>query len=479
MAETPLAKQRDHRAAGRSLRCAVLCDGQHLHFGFSRLPGTGGPMEETSLAKGETADATALQVGRPAWGSGVRIDKPTKSKYRMNVVIASTTPGTPVLPGKMVDRGSRCVAESQDPPDSHPIFRLPQELWDEIIGYIGHDQAALSACSLTCRAWAAAFRPHLFHHLRLTARSLAHIQQILHSNRHLAKCTTRVTIDYEGDPSVLLQLRQHTVLAKVLSTLPNVTRLKLLSLAVTPSLIAALSTLSPHIRELIVGCLVAPSLEAYAQFIRAFPHLHELSLQGVLSLSTGRWFMSPTPLARLMHQLRFTRRWRRATDHLRGSSDGGCRGALYAILHNIPLSLGSLCVASPTWSFWDPPELEVLTFMNEHWLPVFLFAMDLTRMREITFLFSSPVVFDQMVRVLSSRLSLSELWELQSVVFVIGVAQPDRVEDYTADLELIREITPHLHAAGSLVLRIFWTSHAAEIGMYRCASDLGNVCIWR
>lgn len=99
-------------------------------------------------------------------------------------------------------------------------------------------------------------------------------------------------------------------------------------------------------------------------------------------------------------------------------------------------------------------KLEVLTFMNEHWLPVFLFAMDLTRMREITFLFSSPVVFDQMVRVLSSRLSLSELWELQSVVFVIGVAQPDRVEDYTADLELIREITPHLHAAGSLVLRV-------------------------
>ncbi|OSX66249.1 hypothetical protein POSPLADRAFT_1131102 [Postia placenta MAD-698-R-SB12] len=367
----------------------------------------------------------------------------------------------------MVDRGSRCGAEPQDAPDSHHILRLPQELWDEIIDYIDHDQAAFSACSLTCRAWAAAFRPHLFHHLRLTARSLPHIQQILHSNAHLAKYTTRVIIDYEGNPSVLSQLRQHTVLAKVLSTLPNVTRLKLLAMAVTPSLISALSTVSPRIRELRVGCLVATSLEAYAQFIRAFPHLRALSLKGVLSLLTGRWYMSPTPLARVMHQLRLTRSWQRATDSLRGSNAGGRRVALYAILQNIPRSLRSLCVASRAWSFWDPPgeyklllsatrllsdHLGVLTYMNEHWLPVFLFAINVTRIREISFLFS-PVLFDQMVRVLSSELSLSELWEVQSVTFVTGIAQPDRVEDYTADLE-IREIIPHLHAAGSLVLRV-------------------------
>ncbi|OSX67907.1 hypothetical protein POSPLADRAFT_1130422 [Postia placenta MAD-698-R-SB12] len=64
---------RNHRAAWRSPRRSVLCDGQHLHPAFSRSLGNGGSMGETSLAKGETVDDTALQVGRPAWGSGVRI----------------------------------------------------------------------------------------------------------------------------------------------------------------------------------------------------------------------------------------------------------------------------------------------------------------------------------------------------------------------------------------------------------------------
>ncbi|EED78659.1 predicted protein [Postia placenta Mad-698-R] len=498
--ESSLAKRRDYYVLGRSARAyGGNSTGETARpprggeaasvRGSMRRPtpslrvswslGTEGPMGETSLAKGETANTTTLQVGRPAWGSGVRIDKPTKSKYKMTIVVASTIPGTQALPGKTVDRESRCVAEPQDPPDSHPIFRLPQELWDEIIGYIGHDQAAFSACSLTCRAWAAAFRPHLFHHLRLTARSLPHIQQILHSNAHLAKYTTRVTIDYEGDPSVLSQLRQHTVLAKVLSTLPNVTQLKLLAMAVTPSLISALSTVSPRIRELRVGCLVATSLEAYAQFIRAFPHLRALSLKGVLSLLTGRWYMSPTPLARVMHQLRLTRNWQKATDRLRGGIFSDRRKALDAILQNTPRSLESLCLASRAWSIWDAPVFKFMTYMDEYWLPLFLSHTKMTSIREVSFHFYSAVEFDRTVRALSSLLSRSEFPQLQTVTFVIGIADTDRVEDHTADLELIREILPHLHAAGSLVLRILGASHAAEVGMYQCASDLEHVCIWR
>ncbi|KAF9805374.1 hypothetical protein IEO21_09077 [Rhodonia placenta] len=400
----------------------------------------------------------------------------------MNVVVASTTTGTPALPGKTVDRGSRCGAEPQDAPDSHHILRLPQELWDEIIDYIDHDQAAFSACSLTCRAWAAAFRPHLFHHLRLTARSLPHIQQILHSNAHLAKYTTRVIIDYEGNPSVLSQLRQHTVLANVLSTLPNVTQLKLLAMAVTPSLISALSTVSPHIRELRVGCLVATSLEAYVQFIRAFPHLRALSLKEISSLLKGHWDVYPTLLARVMHQRRLTYDWQRATDRLCAPGGGNHCTALDAILQNIPPSLESLCLESQAWSNFHVPvshrmdhtsvrslELRFMTPMDEYWSPVFLWHTRMTGIREISFHFYFPVdhYFERVVSTLSSMVLSLRLPQLQTVAFVIWTAQTDSVEDYTAYIELIRELLLHLHEAGSLVLRILWASHVAEIGMSR------------
>lgn len=78
----------------------------------------------------------------------------------------------------------------------------------------------------------------------------------------------------------------------------------------------------------------------------------------------------------------------------------------------------------------------------------------MTGIREISFHFYSAVEFDRTVRALSSLLSRSEFPQLQTVTFVIGIAHTDRVEDHTADLELIREILPHLHAAGSLVLRV-------------------------
>ncbi|KAF9807566.1 hypothetical protein IEO21_08149 [Rhodonia placenta] len=69
MEETPLAEQQDHCAAGRSPRCAVTCDGQHLRLELSRSLGIGGPVEETSLAEGETVSRP--WVRRSAWGGGI------------------------------------------------------------------------------------------------------------------------------------------------------------------------------------------------------------------------------------------------------------------------------------------------------------------------------------------------------------------------------------------------------------------------
>ncbi|EED83719.1 predicted protein [Postia placenta Mad-698-R] len=69
MEETPLAEQQDHCAAGRSPRCAVTCDGQHLQLGLSRSLGIGGPLGGTSLAEGETVSRP--WVRRSAWGGGV------------------------------------------------------------------------------------------------------------------------------------------------------------------------------------------------------------------------------------------------------------------------------------------------------------------------------------------------------------------------------------------------------------------------
>ncbi|EED78356.1 predicted protein [Postia placenta Mad-698-R] len=92
--ESSLAKRRDYCVLGRSARAyggnstgetARPPRGGEVASvrGSMRRPtpslrvswslGTEGPMGETSLAKGETANTTTLQVGRPAWGSGVRI----------------------------------------------------------------------------------------------------------------------------------------------------------------------------------------------------------------------------------------------------------------------------------------------------------------------------------------------------------------------------------------------------------------------
>ncbi|OCH84290.1 hypothetical protein OBBRIDRAFT_741816, partial [Obba rivulosa] len=40
--------------------------------------------------------------------------------------------------------------------------RLPPELTDTIIDFLHDDDAALRACSLTCRAWLRSSRTHLF-----------------------------------------------------------------------------------------------------------------------------------------------------------------------------------------------------------------------------------------------------------------------------------------------------------------------------
>lgn len=44
---------------------------------------------------------------------------------------------------------------------------LPPELCDQILDHLWDDRAALEACSLTCRAWLATTRIHLFHSICL------------------------------------------------------------------------------------------------------------------------------------------------------------------------------------------------------------------------------------------------------------------------------------------------------------------------
>lgn len=101
-------------------------------------------------------------------------------------------------------------------------------------------------------------------------------------------------------------------------------------------------------------------------------------------------------------------------------------------------------------------ELKFMTRVGVYWSSAFFCYTTMTGIREISFHFYIPVdvSFEGMVRSLSQMLSPLIFPQLQTVTFVIWIAQTDRVEDYTANLELICEILPDLHAAGSLVLRV-------------------------
>lgn len=88
-------------------------------------------------------------------------------------------------------------------------------------------------------------------------------------------------------------------------------------------------------------------------------------------------------------------------------------------------------------------ELRFMTPMDEYWSPVFLWHTRMTGIREISFHFYFPVdhYFERVVSTLSSMVLSLRLPQLQTVAFVIWTAQTDSVEDYTADLELIRVLT--------------------------------------
>lgn len=80
-----------------------------------------------------------------------------------------------------------------------PVF--PPELFDETLDHLWDDPKALSACSLTCRAWVPTTRLHLFRTVRLDSESsCTEFSALLQSTPAIARCVRKLTISaqYSG-----------------------------------------------------------------------------------------------------------------------------------------------------------------------------------------------------------------------------------------------------------------------------------------
>ncbi|KAI0714329.1 hypothetical protein C8T65DRAFT_738790 [Cerioporus squamosus] len=59
--------------------------------------------------------------------------------------------------------------------------RIPQEIYDEILANIRHDEDTLRSCSLVCHAWLPRARHHLFHSISLDPSSCSHFEALAQS----------------------------------------------------------------------------------------------------------------------------------------------------------------------------------------------------------------------------------------------------------------------------------------------------------
>lgn len=137
--------------------------------------------------------------------------------------------------------------------------RLPLELYDKILENLSTDLHALSACSLTCRAWVSIVRYYRFRQVSLVPSNLDSFRDLVQAHAEPANYVRTLSIDYTKKPgqSVLWQVQHVAVLSDIFDVLKFVETLCLNSLLITPSVLLALSKLhtvkeleinEPHLR---------------------------------------------------------------------------------------------------------------------------------------------------------------------------------------------------------------------------------------
>ncbi|EED79935.1 predicted protein [Postia placenta Mad-698-R] len=362
-------------------------------------------------------------------------------------------------------------------PNSHNPLWLPQELWYRIIENFDNDLCTLSNCSLTCRAWAAAFRPLLFRRLRVTDRNLRRVHSLLLANKQIGTHVRHLTFMDFQSWSGQWQQEQRKTLAFILSQFPQVTNLTLGVLVLTPSMLDTLAPLSPPVQFLTVGTLVGTTPDAFTRFIRAFSNLHMLSVEEDLYIHPeGKGLSSASVMERLMRTLgiAFTPPAQREPDwyqqaisslfwNLSHRTIRGDPRALAALLQDAAPSLTCLrldfrCLYDDTVVFgkMDNTSITCLEFWgvspyDKYWIPQFLSQVRTASIREVKFRdfpSGSSTRTTDLLRALEPVLSRAALPALQKVTFSVGVSSS--ATEHSLGCTSIQALLPHLDAEGLL-----------------------------
>ncbi|KAF7975683.1 hypothetical protein HWV62_8789 [Athelia sp. TMB] len=172
-----------------------------------------------------------------------------------------------------------------------PVF--PAELADIIIDFLHADRAALTACSLACRAWLPAARIHLFHHVDITVHTWRRLECLLYGAPHIAARVRSVSLAVE-DPPVGAAQRDwaradqlalfHMELCSLLSYVPSVRAIQVrggwAAADTTHFFLGALRTLK-EVAEIDISELAVTKFSVLIEFLAHFPVLRRVSISGV------------------------------------------------------------------------------------------------------------------------------------------------------------------------------------------------------
>ncbi|KAH9841377.1 uncharacterized protein C8Q71DRAFT_736631 [Rhodofomes roseus] len=184
---------------------------------------------------------------------------------------------------------------------------LPLELWELVMDYNGDDLVSLRACSLTCHAWVARARTHLFRRARISTSSpdLQSTTSLLTASPAIAACIRHLTIDF-GGADTLADIC--APLKRICERFQSVQTLKLTRISMYASLeLSLLRTVLPKCTtHLELGKIAVTPQSPLPELISSFPVLRGLSLgDSLVSMhDTATWGAVGPVSARLRAPLR-------------------------------------------------------------------------------------------------------------------------------------------------------------------------------
>lgn len=178
--------------------------------------------------------------------------------------------------------------------------QIPQELCEFFIDYLHDDTRALSACSLTCRAWLLTARYHRFHAIIISYDygRWYYLQELLVTNPYLAPLIQSLRINHTTG----IQTTQNQ--PRVLTMLPSLKELVLNNVMPDDVLFSTLAQIArSSTRHLVINDGHFRHLDDVLKFIASFPRLEmvHMSVKNIASRSAqmgnkhGNVAILPTP----------------------------------------------------------------------------------------------------------------------------------------------------------------------------------------